>query len=146
MTEIESYSDRLKPPTSSGPSRLDPQILHLDESLFPPVLWKEYFEGQAGTGTKKEKSRKRRKLEEGDNEEEELVRLLFCLKLYYQEQTNDSHLKNLLMPISILMMMKDQRIIRITMLIISIMVKEMMIRVERKVSSFVNRMWVKLIW
>ena len=146
MVEIESYSDRLKPPTSSGPSRLDPQILHLDESLFPPVLWKEYFEGQAGTGTKKEKSRKRRKLEEGDNEEEELVRLLFCLKLYYQEQTNDSHLKNLLMPISILMMMKDQRIIRITMLIISIMVKEMMIRVERKVSSFVNRMWVKLIW
>ena len=85
-------------------------------------------------------------MEEGDNEEEELVRLLFCLKLYYQEQTNDSHLKNLLMPISILMMMKDQRIIRITMLIISIMVKEMMIRVERKVSSFVNRMWVKLIW
>jgi len=74
MTEIESYSDRLKPPTTSGPSRLDPQILHLDESLFPPVLWKEYFEGQAGN-TKKEKSRKRRKLEEGDNEEEELVRL-----------------------------------------------------------------------
>jgi hypothetical protein len=74
MAEIESYSDRLKPSTTSGPSRLDPQILHLDESLFPPVLWKEYFEGQAGTGTKKEKSRKRRKLEEGDNEEEELVR------------------------------------------------------------------------
>jgi hypothetical protein len=71
MLEIESYSDRLKPPTTSGPSRLDPQSLHLDESLFPPVLWKEYFEGQAGT--KKEKSRKRRKLEEGDNEEEELV-------------------------------------------------------------------------
>jgi len=72
MAEIESYSDRLKPPTSSGPSRLDPQILHLDESLFPPVLWKEYFEGQAGN-TKKEKARKRRKLDEGDNEEEELV-------------------------------------------------------------------------
>jgi len=50
------------------------------------------------------------------------------------------------MPISILMMMKDQRIIRITMRIISIMVKEMMIRVGRRVSSFVNRMWVKLIW
>jgi hypothetical protein len=72
-TEIESYSDRLKPPTASGPSRLDPQILHLDESLFPPVLWKEYFEGQIGN-TKKEKSRKRRKLDEGDNEEgEEMV-------------------------------------------------------------------------
>jgi DNA-directed RNA polymerase III subunit RPC7 len=73
MVEIESYSDRLKPPASSGPSRLDPNVLHLDESLFPPVLWKEYFEGQAG-GTKKEKARKRRKLDDGDNEEDEMVR------------------------------------------------------------------------
>jgi len=95
MTEIESYSDRLKPPTTSGPSRLDPQILHLDESLFPPVLWKEYFEGQAGN-TKKEKSRKRRKLEEGDNEEEELVRRIpIPSETCHLEETNDSHLKNL---------------------------------------------------
>jgi hypothetical protein len=40
------------------------------------------------------------------------------------------------MPISISMMMKDQKIIRIMMLIISIMVKEMMIRVGRRVSPF----------
>jgi hypothetical protein len=46
------------------------------------------------------------------------------------------------MPISILMMMKDQKIIRITMLIISIMVKEMMIQVGRRVSPFLN--WIKL--
>jgi hypothetical protein len=38
------------------------------------------------------------------------------------------------MLISISMMMKDQRIIRITMLIISIMEKVMMIQVERRVS------------
>lgn len=44
------------------------------------------------------------------------------------------------MPISTLMMMKDQRIIRITMLIISIMVKEMMIRVGRRVSSSLDGM------
>ena len=81
-------------------------------------------------------------MEEGDNEEEELVRLLLHSLLYYREETNDSRLKNLLMPISILMMMKDQRIIRITMLIISIMVKEMMIRVGRRVSHSVNRMGV----
>ena len=94
MTEIESYSDRLKPPTTSGPSRLDPQVLHLDESLFPPVLWKEYFEGQAGT--KKEKSRKRRKLEEGDNEEEELVcRISISSGACHLERTNVSRLKNL---------------------------------------------------
>jgi hypothetical protein len=37
------------------------------------------------------------------------------------------------------MMMKDQKIIRITMLIISIMVKEMMIRVGRRVSPFAAR-------
>lgn len=43
------------------------------------------------------------------------------------------------MPISILMMMKDQRIIKITMLIISIMVKEMMIRVGRRVSHSIHR-------
>ena len=81
-------------------------------------------------------------MEEGGNEEEELVRLLLHSLLYYREETNDSRLKNLLMPISILMMMKDQRIIRITMLIISIMVKEMMIRVGRRVSHSVNRMGV----
>lgn len=93
MTEIESYSDRLKPPTTSGPSRLDPQVLHLDESLFPAVLWKEYFEGQAGT--KKEKSRKRRKLEEGDNEEEELVRYIpTSLGTCHLEETNVSRLKS----------------------------------------------------
>jgi hypothetical protein len=46
------------------------------------------------------------------------------------------------MPISILMMMKDQRIIRITMLIISIMVKEMMIQVGRRVSSSTTRVGV----
>jgi hypothetical protein len=43
------------------------------------------------------------------------------------------------MLISISMMMKDQRIIRITMLIISIMVKEMMIQEERRVSSCSNK-------
>ena len=73
-------------------------------------------------------------MEEGDNEEEELVRLYrFELEIVGKE-TNGSHLKNLLMPISILMTMKDQKIIRITMLIISIMVKEMMILVGKKVS------------
>jgi len=46
------------------------------------------------------------------------------------------------MPISILTMMKDQRIIRITMRIISIMVKEMMIRVERRVSPLGNQVRV----
>jgi hypothetical protein len=81
IAEIESYSDRLKPPTTSGPSKLDPSILHLDESLFPPVLWKEYFEGQAVID-KKSKSRKRRKLDDSDNEaegKEELVSRDCCL-------------------------------------------------------------------
>ena len=69
MIEIESYSDRLKPPSTSGPSKLDPSILYLDETLFPPVLWKEYFEGQAAND-KKAKSRKRRKLDDSDNDAE----------------------------------------------------------------------------
>jgi hypothetical protein len=74
MPEIESYSDRLKPPAPSGPSKLDPAQLHLDESLFPPVLWKEYFEGQA-VSEKKGKARKRRKLDSDDEGEkgEEMV-------------------------------------------------------------------------
>jgi hypothetical protein len=67
FAEIESYSDRNKPPASSGPSKLDPTMLHMDASLFPPGLWKEYFEGQAATD-KKQKARKRRKLNDEDND------------------------------------------------------------------------------
>jgi len=85
--------------------------------------------------------RKRKSLEKGENWKKGIMRrkssyVPVILVMGYLEETNSSHLKNLLMPISILMMMKDQRIIRITMLIISIMVKEMMIRVGRKVGPF----------
>lgn len=53
--EIETWADRQKPQTSqAGSSTLDPSALHMDESFFPPGLWREHVDGPkdigAGTG------------------------------------------------------------------------------------------------
>ncbi|WRT64458.1 uncharacterized protein IL334_001390 [Kwoniella shivajii] len=67
--EIESYSDRFNPPSSSGPSKLDPVALKLDPSMFPPSLWAEYFDG-AGQKAKS-RPKKKRKLEDLDKDGDE---------------------------------------------------------------------------
>jgi hypothetical protein len=36
VVEIESYSDRIKPESEAGPSKMD-------ERFFPPELWSAYF-------------------------------------------------------------------------------------------------------
>jgi hypothetical protein len=43
VVEIESYSDRIKPESEAGPSKLDPLKLKMDERFFPPELWSAYF-------------------------------------------------------------------------------------------------------
>nr|ODN86932.1 hypothetical protein L203_03705 [Cryptococcus depauperatus CBS 7841] len=66
--EIESYSDRFNPPSLfSGPTKLDPMALRMDQSMFPPALWRAYFDGSK---EKPKNSKKRRKLDDigGDDE------------------------------------------------------------------------------
>ena len=106
-----------------------------------------YSHQSYGKNTLKDKLeiRKRRNREKGENWKREIMRrkslyVSISLDMEQLEETDDSHLKNLLMPILTLMTTKDQRIIKIMMRIISIMVKEMMIRVERRVCSFAARM------
>ncbi|KAK8847696.1 hypothetical protein IAR55_005555 [Kwoniella newhampshirensis] len=66
--EIESYSDRFNPPSSSsGPSRLDPVALYMDQSMFPPSLWTEYFDGTPDTP--KAKTKKKRKIDDLDKDD-----------------------------------------------------------------------------
>lgn len=55
IQEIETWADRQKPQASqAGPSTLDPSALYMDESFFPPELWREHVEGPkeaaAGSG------------------------------------------------------------------------------------------------
>ncbi|KLT41201.1 hypothetical protein CC85DRAFT_286758 [Cutaneotrichosporon oleaginosum] len=76
--EIESYSDRYRRPgagTGTGNSRLDPAVLYLNRELFPPSLWKEYFEGDMGAEKKARAiaraNRRKRVLDEDDDEEGE---------------------------------------------------------------------------
>ncbi|WVO15941.1 hypothetical protein L204_103606 [Cryptococcus depauperatus] len=67
--EIESYSDRFNPPSLfSGPTKLDPMALRMDQSMFPPALWRAYFDGSKEKP--KNRGRKRRKLDDigGDDE------------------------------------------------------------------------------
>ncbi|KAK4688941.1 DNA-directed RNA polymerase III subunit RPC7, partial [Tremellales sp. Uapishka_1] len=73
--EIESYSDQFRKATHSSitatgtlSTKLDPKLLRMQESLFPPSLWKEYFEGPT---IKKEKGTKKRKYVEGEERDDE---------------------------------------------------------------------------
>ncbi|KAL1408815.1 hypothetical protein Q8F55_005629 [Vanrija albida] len=75
--EIESYSDRYRrAPAAGAATGIDAGALHLNQGLFPPALWQEYF-APAGTAAKaKEKAelaraRKRRRLLEGRDDDEE---------------------------------------------------------------------------
>ncbi|WVO19373.1 uncharacterized protein IAS62_000652 [Cryptococcus decagattii] len=69
--EIESYSDRFNPPAPSGPSKLDPVVLRMDQSMFPPSLWAAYFDEQ--TDRLKDRPKKKRKLDDLEQEGEDKV-------------------------------------------------------------------------
>jgi len=67
--EIESYSDRFKPPSQIGVTKLDPIALKLDATLFPPALWKEYYEGKEEV---KPKTKKRKAPGSDDDVDKEI--------------------------------------------------------------------------
>lgn len=70
--EIESYSDRYRKQTgasSSGPSQLDAQALHLNADLLPPQLYGDYFDPQAAAERKKTAGKKRRRVIDSDDDE-----------------------------------------------------------------------------
>lgn len=82
--EIESYSDRYRRPTAAasggtsggGATAIDAAALHLNESLFPPALWAEYFAPQAASAKAKDlaekaRARKRRRLLEGKDDDDD---------------------------------------------------------------------------
>lgn len=70
--EIESYSDRYRKqpgPSSSGPSQLDAEALHLNADLLPPQLYSDYFDPQAAAERKKAAGKKRRRVLDSDDDE-----------------------------------------------------------------------------
>ncbi|WOO82409.1 uncharacterized protein LOC62_04G005897 [Vanrija pseudolonga] len=83
--EIESYSDRYRRPTATtaaasggggGATAIDAAALHLNEGLFPPALWAEYFAPQAASAKAKDlaekaRARKRRRLLEGKDDDDD---------------------------------------------------------------------------
>ena len=84
--EIETWSglESARSQPAKTQARLDPPTLFLDESLFPPALWKEAFEGDDGTAGAKRKrvakdsARRKKRLDldsDSGNEDEEKSRV-----------------------------------------------------------------------